>query len=59
MTDCTFPKILDSPAMLCKLSSPVTEATKSGLNTLLRLMVKCSCLEVLGWLVVNNCVGSL
>ena len=34
--------------MLCAISSPVTEATDSGLKLLLGLMVKCSCLEVLG-----------
>ena len=27
MTDCRFPKKLESPDMLCELSSPVAEAT--------------------------------
>ena len=43
MTDCVFPKMLDSPEMLCALSLP-----ESGLKTLLGLMVICSCLEVRG-----------
>ena len=48
MTDSVISKMLESPEMLCALSSPVTEATDDGLKDLLRLMMKCSCLEVLG-----------
>ena len=33
---------------MCALSSPVIEATDSGLKTFLGLMVKFSCLEVPG-----------
>ena len=35
----TVPKRPESPDILCKLSSPVTEATDGGLKCLLRLMV--------------------
>ena len=47
MTDCILPKML---VQRCRVFtySPVTEATDGGLNTLIRLMVKCSCLEVPG-----------
>ena len=31
---------------MCELTSPVREATDSGLKLLLRLMVNCSCLGV-------------
>ena len=34
--------------MLCVLSLHVTEATGGGFNALVRLMVKCNCLEVPG-----------
>ena len=42
-----IPKMLDSPEMLSAISSPETEAADSGLKYLVRLVVKCSCLEVL------------
>ena len=48
MTDCIFLKIFKSPGMLYALSSPVIEATDGGLKILLRLMMKCKCLEVTG-----------
>ena len=48
MTDCIFPKSQESPEILCELSFPVTEAIEGGLELLLGLMVKCSCLEVPG-----------
>ena len=47
-TDCIFTKMLESPEILCALSSPVTEATDDGLKALDGLMVKYSCLEVMG-----------
>ena len=37
MTDCIFPKMLDSPGKLYAPSSPVTQATDGGLKTLLGL----------------------
>ena len=46
---------LERPEMLCKLSSPVTEATDSGLKLLLEPMVKCnqqSMKSVAFWIVV-------
>ena len=43
--DCILPKRLEKPEMLCELSSPVTDVTDGGLKVLVRLMVKCSCLE--------------
>ena len=48
MADFRFPKILESPEMLCALSLPVTEATEGGLKCLIGLMVTRSCLEVPG-----------
>ena len=33
MTDCLFPKRLESPDMLVELSSPVAEATDGGLKS--------------------------
>ena len=54
MTDCIFPNRLDRLEMLCELSSPVTEATNSGLKLLLELVVKCSSLEVLGCYLSTN-----
>ena len=47
MTDCIFTKMMQSPGMLCALSTPVTEAT-DGLKILLGPIVKCSCFEVPG-----------
>ena len=46
MTDCRFPKVLESPGM-CTLSLPVTELTDGVLKCLVRLIVNCSSLEVL------------
>ena len=50
VTDCISPKLrpeMLSPEMLFTLSSRVTEVTDGSLKTLLGLMVKCSCCEVL------------
>ena len=47
--DCIFPNRLERPEMLCKCSSPLTAAIDGGLILLLGLMVKYSCLEVLGF----------
>ena len=40
--------MMESPEMLCTLSSPVTEPTDGGLKCFVGLMMKCSCLEVPG-----------
>ena len=45
MTDCRFPKKLESHDMLCELSSPVAKATDGGLKCLIRVSVKVSGLE--------------
>ena len=45
MTDCIFPKMLESPEM-CAHSATVTEAAHSGLKFLPGLIVKCSSLVV-------------
>ena len=45
MTDCTFPKRLERPEILCEFSSHVTEATEVGLKLLLGLMVNLAVLE--------------
>ena len=50
MADSIFPKMLERPEMLCKLYSPETEATDSGLE----LMVKCSCLEIVGFCLMKS-----
>ena len=45
MTDCRFPKKLESPDMLCELSLPVAKTTDSELKSFIRVSVKVSGLE--------------
>ena len=40
MTDCRFPKKIESSDMLCELSSPVAEATDGGLKCFFGVCVK-------------------
>ena len=40
MTECIFLQLLESPEILCPLSSPVREDTGTGLKCLVRQMVK-------------------
>ena len=56
MTDCRFPKLLESPEILCAFSLLETKATVGGFKTLVGLMVKCSCLEVSGCLLHRKSV---
>ena len=48
VTWCIFSKRIERFDMLCEVSSPLTEATYSGLKASLRLMEKYSYLEVPG-----------
>ena len=51
MTDCIFPKRLDSPDILCELPLPATEPTDGGLKCFVTVCVKVSGLEGPGcWL---------
>ena len=45
MTDCRFPKKLEIPDMLCKLSSSVAKATDGGLKCFVSVSVKVNSLE--------------
>ena len=46
MSDWRFTKKLESPDLLCALSSPVAEATDGGLKCFVGISVKGSSLEV-------------
>ena len=48
MTECRFPKMLESPEMLCARSLPVTEATDGWLKSVV-LWTPLSSFELVGW----------
>ena len=46
MTDCRFPKKLESPDILCEIPLPVVRATDSGLKCFVGVSVKVRILNI-------------